>query len=793
MKLQSSQWYERLRAAKGAITANLWRCGGVIAVVLLIFAGKVFAQPLYPDLAITFLVDESRSLTAGNQNYQERLYNSVYFMKEPVREICQESVCYVGVSRFSERPVTLISPKDVESWGEADLTMLDARPVDLNDRSNFPQALAETCANLPNAQNKLLVLLTDGNLRSEENPDFAPIAGSISRSSFIEQIDHSIESCLSNGVKLYTFLMHIDQSNDASKAYQDEEKDLWQNWSNTTGGFNLQAESPDDPEAVIEFLNAIARGAALPEELRIEYASDGELPLGDVEPHLRLVEYNVVGLRPYILAVNAPEGQTTQDATAAVRRNQTRVTVRLPAPGQWTTQVGGSDDENPFIVRLVTEEPETYSLQLASPADQSEIVAQGDLIISLKVLAEETSGSQILGQAAIAGELSDSFGAQIDLDFFPDSATGVYRSTPFSGIVPTAGSYTLIVPSQIIDGVLLNELRADFKITDEPFITTWEPYPEIKTIEAGKTISLSVEIGNHQLLANPPKLQVVFSNEVDGDTARPPVTGDEYRPGEFRIPFTVPQPVGSPADYEVWIRLVGDITKQGISFSDKDSPIRRSLTILPIPTPHPIPTATPPLEVAPPPLIDPQLARGAARIVLGILALYALVWLVVVSLWLWAIRLAKPYKKFIYADQALGAPWIIFTWPFARRFRRIQDDLPLADPSDETTSTDDEDNGINTVIDYLEKRFRSHAPKSLRLMGQWDDAFSKIRGGLRPNSPHNSIYIAAASQVVNRVIENCLVAHQTKTAGEFSPTPADLHHDLLRKEFDPILPTNAVR
>lgn len=793
MKLHSSQGHEGFTTATGTIIVNLFRYGGVIAVVvLLIFTGRVFAQPRYPDSAITFLVDESRSLTGGDQSYQERLYNSVYFMKEALGQVCRNSVCYVGVSRFSERPVTLISPKDIVSWGEADLAMLEVRSVDFNDRSNFPEALAETCANLPDAQNKALALLTDGNLRSEENPEFAPVTGSISRDSFIEQIDRSIESCLSNGVKLYTLLIHFDQPSDALRIYQDEEEDLWRDWSNTTSGFSLEAESPDDPEAVIEFLRVLARGTALPEDIPVEYATDGKLPLGDVEPHLRQVDLSVVGLRPYSLDFNTPDGQTTQGVNAAVRRNQTRVTVRLPAPGPWTSRVVGSDDENPFIVRLVTAEPETYSLRLASPVDQSEVVAQGDLIISLEVLSGETSSGQILGQDAIAGKLTDSFGAQIDLDFFPDSATGVYHSTPFSGTVPTASSYTLIVPSQIIDGVPLNELRADFKITDEPFITAWDPIPEVTTIEAGKTISLSVEIGNHQLLANPPKLQVVFSNEVDGDTVRPPVTGDEHRPGEFMIPFTVPQPVGSPVDYEVWVRLVSDITKQGISFPDKDSPTRRSITVLPVPTPQPAPTATLQPEVVPPPPVDPQLVKGAARIVLGVLALYALTCLLLISVWLVAIQRAKPYWKFVGADQASRPPWIIFTWPFAKWFRRIRDDLPLSDPSEETTGNDDEENGINIVIDYLEKKFRSHAPKSVRLMGQWDDAFRKIREDLRPNSDHNSIYIAAASRVVNRVIEDCLVAHQTKTAGEFSPTPADLHYDLLNKEFDPILPMNAV-
>ena len=145
------------------------------------------------------------------------------------------------------------------------------------------------------------------------------------------------------------------------------------------------------------------------------------------------------------------------------------------------------------------------------------------------------------------------------------------------------------------------------------------------------------------------------------------------------------------------------------------------------------------------------------------------------------------------ADQALGPPWIIFTWPYAKGFRGIRDGLSVADLSEQTTGNADDDNGLNDVIAYLEKKFGSHAPKSLQDMRGWDHAFSRIRGELKPNSPHNSIYRAGASQVIKSIVEDCLVAHETGSSREDTPTPVDLYHDLLNKGFDPILSTAPVR
>ncbi|QLQ08547.1 MAG: hypothetical protein HZY76_22900 [Anaerolineae bacterium] len=226
------------------------------------------------------------------------------------------------------------------------------------------------------------------------------------------------------------------------------------------------------------------------------------------------------------------------------------------------------------------------------------------------------------------------------------------------------------------------------------------------SIEAGKTITLSVKIGNHQLLTGPPKLQVVFSNDVDGDTMRPSVIGIEHRAGEFEIPFTVPQPIGIQTNYKVWVRLIGDITKQGISFPDKDSPTTRLITVLPVSTPQPTHTATPQPPAGPSLPIDPQLLKGVALRITGV---YALACLVVILAWLSAIRSEKPYRKFIMADQALGLPLIIMTWPYAKGFRNIRDSLSLTGLSEQTTGNADEDNGINDVIVYLEKKFGSHA------------------------------------------------------------------------------------
>lgn len=767
--------------------SNIWNCSVVLAIIAVVpfLMGGTTAQGSHPDTVIVFLVDESRSLTGADQSYQERLYNSVYFMKEAVGQTCQKSACYWGVSRFSENPVTLVPPKDIKLWEENDLIALEARPVDFNDRSDFPKALATSCTILPNAQNKAIILLTDGNLRSEANPDIAPVVGSISRSRFIEQIDHAVKSCSSNKVRLYTLLIDFDPPNDELRVYQDEEKDRWKDWSNETGGFYLETKSPDNPEAVITLLQAVAKKTGLSQDIPVRYTSDDKLILSNVEQHLRRVDINVVGLQPYKLDVDIPDEPTTQDVSVTTRKNQTLVRAINPPVGLWTARVTGSDDKNPFIIRQVMVEPQTYSLQLTSPADQSEVTMQSDLIIEIKVLASEGSEGQILGKTKITGTLTDSFGASTTLDFAPDAQKGVYWSVAFSGTIPSIGSYVLIVPSQVVDGVLLEELRADFKIIDEPFIDDWGPNLEGISIEAGKTITLSVKIGNHQLLTGPPKLQVVFSNDVDGDTMRPSVIGIEHRAGEFEIPFTVPQPIGIQTNYKVWVRLIGDITKQGISFPDKDSPTTRLITVLPVSTPQPTHTATPQPPAGPSLPIDPQLLKGVALRITGV---YALACLVVILAWLSAIRSEKPYRKFIMADQALGLPLIIMTWPYAKGFRNIRDSLSLTGLSEQTTGNADEDNGINDVIVYLEKKFGSHAPKSLQKMKDWDQAFGAIQGGLKPNSPHNSIYIAGASQAIKSIIEDCLVAHETGTSKKDTPTPADLYYDLLNKGFDPILP-----
>lgn len=758
---------------------------GMIGLMALVtFFGESLAQPQSFDTAIMFLVDESRSLTGGTQSYQERLYNSVYFMKEAIGQACQGATCVVGVSRFSERPVTLIAPKDTKHWGDPDLMMLEARPVDLNERTNYPDALVTACTNLPDATSKAIILFTDGNLRSEGNPNIAPVNGSVLRSRFIERISNSIVTCRQNGVKLYVLLIQPTGQDDDQLAFQAEEEGLWREWSASTNGNVLLSNAPDSSESVMQLIETLVSGLGLPGELQISHARDGEIDLGEAPGNLRSVDFNIVGLQPYTLNVNLPEGQANQDVDIIVRRNQSRLSVRLPIPGRWTSQVSESDDDNMFIVRTLVMEPLTFSLHLLDPKDQSEIVADSNIAIKLEVLTGERDGGYILGSDPIKGKLTDLYGSQIDIDFHPDPRAGVYQSFPFSDAIPSAGSYVLIVPSQVVNQVQLDELRAGFNVTDEPSIATWTLEPDSGTIEAGKTITLSVEIGNHQLLTHLPQLQVILSNDVDGELIRPPVTGDEYHSGEFKIPFTVPQPIGSSAAYEVRVRLVGDITKQGIRFPDKDSPTTRTITVLPVPTPQSAQAATPQPPVVPPLPVDPQLVKGA----LFIAGVYALVCLVVILAWRLAMRSGKPYRKFIMADQALGPWWIIVTWPYAKGFRNIRDSLSLTALSEQTTGNADEDNGINDVVIYLAKKFGLHAPKSLQKMKDWDYAFGAIRGGLMPNSPHNSIYRAGASQAITTIIEDCLVAHETGTSKEDTPTPADLYYDLLNQEFDPILP-----
>lgn len=190
----------------------------LITVVLILITAAiglcdtVLAQAQDADVAVVFLVDESLSSAAIAGGEKETLYNAVRFLNGALAVACKPGQCQTGVSRFSAKPTQLVPLKSVEEWDDRDFLRLEIGVQDRVDQSDFPTAFEETCRQMhrsSDANTKVLVVLTDGQVGSQESPNIAPVqrARATNRATFVEEIRASVEFCRDNDVRLVTVLL----------------------------------------------------------------------------------------------------------------------------------------------------------------------------------------------------------------------------------------------------------------------------------------------------------------------------------------------------------------------------------------------------------------------------------------------------------------------------------------------------------------------------------------------------------------------------------------------------------
>lgn len=593
-----------------------------LAAALLLFACfslslRVSAQPEPPlssKLALMFLVDESSSLTAGSEEYENRLYNSVRFMLEAVHQTCLEPPCEVGVMRFSGTPTELVELRDTAHWRPQDYEHLQDRPLDFVDQSDFSTALRQACdaAQKTYAESTALVLLTDGRLSDTTNPEVAPVGRvreqPVSREDFIEDINTAVDDCSAGNTRLFVLFIEPGQvegesseqldagsgseSESQAEAVREEDQNLWQSWADKTLGALHTSTQPDQPDSISALLASMS--ARLPLTMPMYLSQQTTIPLGTVPQRRAHAEFQLVGLKPYRVDFVGPDGKIIAPDKSEQATNRIVLIQSLPAAGEWAAQIGETAIDNLFLIPSVVTEPISLRPRVVKQADEFLGITDMGLELIVETRIEDIDRPILLEDTALSARLYLPEGNSLPISLTADTSLGAYvAKLPQLGSKPPAGLYVVVGGVQAIGDVLVRPLDDYFLITYDPFIAGWSIDAD-QPLKHEQLVKGTVEIENHQVLSGLPMFQIHW-RYPGGESTEDAQQGEAIEGGSYQVSL-LPPVVGK--SLEVWVELLGDETKPGKPFQPTSS-THQLVEVRPS-TPPPTPTLPPPAPVPTP-------------------------------------------------------------------------------------------------------------------------------------------------------------------------------------------------
>lgn len=749
------------------------------------FGSTPLAHAQDPDTAVLFLVDESLSLAAIAGGGRDRLYDSVRFLNAALTIACQPGQCQTGVMRFSAEPVQLVPLKQVETWDERDFLRLDIGIQDRLDQSNFPAAFDEACGEMrrsTDAENKVIVILTDGQLGSQASPDIAPVQRDLatSRTDFIEDISSAIEYCIDSDVRLVTVLLNpsdlgrqptVDQSagSDSDQTFRSQEREMWQLWSETSGGAMIEAPAVDDAQSVRNAVASLAEilGIAMPEFVLPE---GNKLPLGVIAPYRGSAQFEIVGLKPFRMEAESPDGSWVQADQVSESENRVSINVPLPREGQWVGNLLGPVSDNVFLVRPAITSPmhlQPHLSQTIGPIDQHHISANGEVVIELTTVPVGGNTPVVINNSMITATLTSPLGLSRVISFTADTNRNIYVAELYpASHRPSPGLYGLWAPTQTIDDVVVDPLFESVLLRDAPFVLDW--YFSLTSAYVRSPFSLTIDLENSELLASPPEFDITWTADHGGTTVHRTV-GQETRPGQFQTVLDETSNVSTT--YKVGVALVGGENILGEPFLSS-APVFHDVPLIEKPTAVAPPSTNP--ENPEPPSRGISMLRILA-IMLATAVLLAVFWVIalfVIPAWLRSTD--DPLKVHERIEEG-PLSWRVLSWPL----RPIRAEL---DKLQSERLEQVEQGQIDRAIEISRRRLQTEAKlenDQLISIEDWDNATSNVLSIIR-NSSHRlrEVRTFAASHLFCDLLERRDPA---------TTTGLDLINDLYIQGFEPDL------
>lgn len=692
--------------------------------------GIVSAHARGPDVAVIFLVDESLSSAAIARGEKETLYNTVRFLNSALAIACQSGQCQTGVVRFSAKSAQLVPLKLVEVWDERDFLRLDIGIQDRVDQSDFPAAFNETCRQIrrsTDAEKKMIVILTDGQIGSQNSPDIAPVQREkpTSRTAFIEEITEAVEFCGDSDIHLLTILLDPNDLGDQpnpnqnKKSYRDQERSMWRSWSESTRGAIFEAPTADDAQSVRNVVFSLGEilDLTMPEFVMPE---DGKIDLGVISPYRGGAEFEIVGLKPFRVEIHLPDsGRAPADQ---IRQSQNRVTITVPLPqeGRWVAMLPTAATDDLFFVRPPVTYPmhlQPHLLPITNPIDQRVIPANGEVTLELTTVPVGGSTPVVIADSVITATLTSPLGLTSAVIFTADTNQGIYVAKPtFSDQRPAPGLYALSIPAQTIDDVVVGTWLENVVLSGDPFVLDWHFNPT--TVYANSPFTLTIDLENGEMLALPPEFEITWTAD-HGGTITNKAIGQEIHPGQFQV--MVDEAPGIRTTYKVGVGLIRGTSVLGQPFPSSapvlhDVLLREKPTVVVPPTPSPKKgedrndSATK----------DQVWIQRVLKIILVLVPVLMVIWAAA----LWAIpqclRRRKPLDVHRFVEKSLSSrvgSWLLR--PIRPKLNQIQS----------ARLEQVEESQINEAVQISLRRFRLETKledNQLKDIEHWDDITKKV-------------------------------------------------------------------